>query len=601
MRFALLALLMVPLASGCGTNDEKRIEGTEAGDCSDGADNDGDGAFDCDDDGCEGSPDCEQEATDTSETANDGEQPDTAGNQGGDTAAQADSGNASDSGAVTDSGRATDTGGADTGTSDGTMSPIYGCTLSDACNYNPAATADDGSCEYPEFGFDCDGECFLVIDCAGTCGGSAEADECGVCSGAGPTVSCWDGTVVCETTGCPDEPVSGCTDPSACNYSAEATVDDGSCISAAYPYDCDGACIAATDCAGDCDGTAEFDECGVCDGTGPGIECWDGTAVCDIAMCVGEPISGCTDASACNYDEAATVDDGSCVSAAYPYDCDGACVAITDCAGTCGGDAVVDECGVCDGSGPSASCWDGSAACSLSDCPAERVYGCTDPTACNFNPAATIDDGSCYSPAYTYYDCDGACIVSVDCAGTCGGDEVVDECGVCGGPGADHTCWDGSTVCSAADCSPEPIYGCTDGSACNYDSTATDDDGSCTYASWPYDCAGSCIASVDCAGTCGGSAAVDECGFCGGPGATHTCWDGSTVCSAASCSPEPVYGCTDGGACNYDSTATDDDGSCTYASWPYDCAGSCIASVDCAGTCGGSAAVDSCGVCGGPG
>ena len=27
-------------------------------------------------------------------------------------------------------------------------------------------------------------------------------------------------------------------------------VDDGSCISAAYPYDCDGACIAATDCAG---------------------------------------------------------------------------------------------------------------------------------------------------------------------------------------------------------------------------------------------------------------------------------------------------------------------------------------------------------------
>lgn len=34
-------------------------EGQTAGDCSDGADNDGDGLFDCDDDGCAGSPDCE--------------------------------------------------------------------------------------------------------------------------------------------------------------------------------------------------------------------------------------------------------------------------------------------------------------------------------------------------------------------------------------------------------------------------------------------------------------------------------------------------------------------------------------------------------------
>ncbi len=38
--------------------DVERIEGSEPGDCSDGADNDIDGAFDCDDDGCTGSPDC---------------------------------------------------------------------------------------------------------------------------------------------------------------------------------------------------------------------------------------------------------------------------------------------------------------------------------------------------------------------------------------------------------------------------------------------------------------------------------------------------------------------------------------------------------------
>ena len=34
-------------------------EGSQAGDCTDGADNDIDGDFDCDDDGCAGSPDCE--------------------------------------------------------------------------------------------------------------------------------------------------------------------------------------------------------------------------------------------------------------------------------------------------------------------------------------------------------------------------------------------------------------------------------------------------------------------------------------------------------------------------------------------------------------
>lgn len=35
------------------------IEGDDAGECRDGADNDQDGAFDCDDDGCAGSPDCD--------------------------------------------------------------------------------------------------------------------------------------------------------------------------------------------------------------------------------------------------------------------------------------------------------------------------------------------------------------------------------------------------------------------------------------------------------------------------------------------------------------------------------------------------------------
>ena len=67
MRLALILLFVIPLTVGCGGGDEKesseaeeRQEGTEPGDCSDDADNDGDGLFDCDDDGCAGSDACSE-------------------------------------------------------------------------------------------------------------------------------------------------------------------------------------------------------------------------------------------------------------------------------------------------------------------------------------------------------------------------------------------------------------------------------------------------------------------------------------------------------------------------------------------------------------
>ena len=104
----------------------------------------------------------------------------------------------------------------------------------------------------------------------------------------------------------------------------------------------------------------------------------------------------------------------------------------------CGGTAVEDVCGICDGPGAIFEC------------------GCED-----------IPNGDC--------DCNG---------------NQLDACGVCGGDG---------TSC----------LGCTDATACNYDETATIDDGSCL--------------SLDCAGDCGGSAMLDECGVCGGPGAIYEC------------------------------------------------------------------------------
>ena len=64
----------------------------------------------------------------------------------------------------------------------------------------------------------------------------------------------------------------------------------------------------------------------------------------------------------------------------------------------------------------------------------EDVAGCTDDTACNFNPDATLDDESC-EYAEENFDCDGNCIVDTDCAGECGGSAIEDQCGVCNGDG----------------------------------------------------------------------------------------------------------------------------------------------------------------------
>ncbi|RMZ49024.1 T9SS C-terminal target domain-containing protein [Candidatus Marinimicrobia bacterium PRS2] len=58
---------------------------------------------------------------------------------------------------------------------------IFGCTESDACNYNSDAITDDGSC----LENDCAGECggSVVVDCTGECGGSSVEDLCGECGG----------------------------------------------------------------------------------------------------------------------------------------------------------------------------------------------------------------------------------------------------------------------------------------------------------------------------------------------------------------------------------------------------------------------------------
>ena len=62
-------------------------------------------------------------------------------------------------------------------------SNVYGCMDTEACNYEPDATVNDESCWYPNEGCECDDGEGSILDCNDECGGIAQIDSCGICSG----------------------------------------------------------------------------------------------------------------------------------------------------------------------------------------------------------------------------------------------------------------------------------------------------------------------------------------------------------------------------------------------------------------------------------
>ena len=390
------------------------------------------------------------------------------------------------------------------------INDVLGCTDPGALNYNSAATIDDGSCIYPcedvtfSFTTDCwGGE--VSWDLVNDATGATVASVSGGTYGNQQTFT-WNG---CLEWGCytmtiqdsfgdgQDGTSSGCStdgdyemtldadgsiifEMAVPNYGSEVT--HNFCVPLTLDGCTDSAACNYNPAATNDDGSCQYlDACGVCGGTGT--------------------IAGCTDLSACNYNAAADCDDGSC--------------------------QFLDACGVCGGSGTIAGCTDLSACnynaaadCEDGSCQfldacgvcggAGTVAGCTDSTACNYNAAADCDDGSCQTldacgvcgGAGTVAGCTDSSACNFNAAADCddGSCQYLDACGVCGGSGT--------------------IAGCTDMSACNYNASADCDDGSCQY--------------------------LDACGVCGGSGT--------------------IAGCMDSTACNYDSTADCNDGSCEYDS-----------------------------------
>jgi|TARA_Y100000034_G_scaffold110937_1_gene143518 hypothetical protein len=159
---------------------------------------------------------------------------------------------------------------------------VYGCTDTNASNYNPFATIDDGSCLYPLIICGCTDPTASNYDptATGDCYDSSNENDCNVIGSVDyNNIGQYGNTSCCDYI----DPY-GCTDPLACNYNPNATIDDGSCC---YP-----GCIF------------------------PAAINYDPTACCDDGSCLypsGEDIFGCTDPLAINYNPNATIDDGSCL------------------------------------------------------------------------------------------------------------------------------------------------------------------------------------------------------------------------------------------------------------------------------------------------
>ena len=92
-----------------------------------------------------------------------------------------------------------------------TINPItdYGCTNETACNYDPIADTEDGSCELAETHFDCDGICIEELDCNGVCGGDNFSSCIQDCAGEWVGIAYEDYCNVCD-----DDTINDCGDTS---------------------------------------------------------------------------------------------------------------------------------------------------------------------------------------------------------------------------------------------------------------------------------------------------------------------------------------------------------------------------------------------------
>jgi hypothetical protein len=346
---------------------------------------------------------------------------------------------------------------------------IEGCMQSIACNYNPAANVDDGSCDI----WSC------VCDTTGTdTTGTAIQFYMNDAFGDG-----WNGSVYTITSLAGDTVATGTLDE------AGFFVDNDNYTGPEYGFDMiclDPGCYSVEVTDGDWPSEVSWEVL-----TEDGSVLTSGGPTAGITISVGGAVCGCTDTGACNFDPAATDEDGSCEYI------------------TCA--------------------------------------GCTDTTACNYDSEATIDDESC-------------------CYDNCVTINMNDSFGD-GWNGANYTLTsvDGTLIGSGTivtGSSASDTYCLADGC---YSIAVTE-------GSWPSEISWTIVGAF--AGIVSGGAG-EEAIFNVGSG--DQCVVGCDIACAcnynpatnisdiASCVFDGCSGCTYEGAENYDETAVTDDGTCTFS------------------------------------
>lgn len=236
----------------------------------------------------------------------------------------------------------------------------------------------------------------------------------------------------------------GCTDENACNFEPDAVLDNGSCAFA-------------------------FDECGICGGN-------------------NETCSGCTEESACNFDEEALIDDGSCFLPPPGAACDCSTDASFDVNLSAGETATqtLNAAGFVTGL---------NAVLVFQDLPPDQSW------ANEMMVGLTAPDGSCiqFGGYNLTLECPSAGIWPADWNTSAQGTYVADVsfnqpiAGIGSWTVTIMNAWDNSNGASyettlSFEGLCEGVFdnpGCSNPSACNYDPTATTDDGSCEFESCP--------------------------------------------------------------------------------------------------------------------
>ena len=175
---------------------------------------------------------------------------------------------------------------------------VLDCTDPEADNYNPAATYDDGSCQYPETFCEQNPNDDL---CAGDCTDFGGSPAPRFSSGS------LDETICDDVTGSDGE----CTDPNACNYNPDAPLDVSNNLICDY-------CSCVDEDDPDCYEDTECDPDSDPDCQGPDGDCPDPSNPdcdptiydpCPTGDC-GPPLDPCIILGNCPNDEAGGGDDG---------------------------------------------------------------------------------------------------------------------------------------------------------------------------------------------------------------------------------------------------------------------------------------------------